>query len=131
GWLAPLRTGEEEIERAQFTARPRAGDAIDAAELRERLGDFVLLDARVPERDRGDAQPIDPVAGHIPGPRHPPWNAPILERPPGPAVACWGSGVPACVLVLRLARPGATASSTRARGASGPVSASRLRPARR
>ena len=109
GWLAPLRTGEEEIERAQFTARPRMGDAIDAAELRERLGDLVLLDARVPERYRGDVEPIDPVAGHIPGARNAPWNAPLLEVPPGDVIAYCGSGVTACVLVHRLALSGRAA----------------------
>ena len=106
GWLGPLRAGEEDVEAAEFTARPRTGDTIEADELRARLDELVLLDARVPERYRGDMEPIDPVAGHIPGARNAPWNEPLPEIPPGEVVAYCGSGITAAVLVHRLALAG-------------------------
>jgi len=106
GWLGPLRAGEEDVEPARFTARPRKGDTIEAAELQARLDGLVLLDARVPERYRGDVEPIDPVAGHIPGARNAPWNQPLPEVPPGEVVAYCGSGITAAVLVHRLALAG-------------------------
>jgi len=102
GWLGALWTGEELPEPQQFEPRPRSGDTIDADELQERLGELVLLDARVPERYRGEVEPIDPVAGHIPGARNAPWNEPLTEVPEGETVAYCGSGITACVLVHRL-----------------------------
>ena len=106
GWLGELRSGDEEIEPTTLTLRQRNGDTIEADELRDRLDEVVLLDARVPERYRGDVEPIDPVAGHIPGARNAPWNEPLPELPGGEVVAYCGSGVTACVLVHRLALEG-------------------------
>jgi len=106
GWLGPLRAGEERPEPQQFTPHPRRGDTIEADELQKRLDDLVLLDARVPERFRGEVEPIDPVAGHIPGARNAPWNEPLPVIPDGEVVAYCGSGVTACVLIHRLALAG-------------------------
>src|SRR3954454_14174518 len=106
GWLGALRTGDEGVEPAEFTPRPRQGDTIEADELQERLDEIVLLDARIPERYRGDVEPIDPVAGHIPGARNAPWNEALPAIPPGEVVAYCGSGVTATVLVHRLALAG-------------------------
>jgi len=103
GWLGPLRAGDENVEAAEFTPRPRQGDTIEADELQKRLDEIVLLDARIPERYRGDVEPIDPVAGHIPGARNAPWNEPLPEIPDGELVAYCGSGVTACVPIHRLA----------------------------
>jgi thiosulfate/3-mercaptopyruvate sulfurtransferase len=119
-WAGPLRSGEEETERAKFVPRPRDDDTTTAEELLPRLGrdGLVLLDARAPERYRGEVEPIDPVAGHIPGAVSIPFadlapNGRFL--PPAElrarveaagvgsgdeAVAYCGSGVTACVLVL-------------------------------
>ncbi len=106
GWLGPLRSGDEEIEPASFTPRPRIGDTIEADELQERLEELVLVDARIPERYRGDVEPIDPVPGHIPGALNSPWNEPVPDLPAGETVAYCGSGVTACVLVHRFALAG-------------------------
>jgi thiosulfate/3-mercaptopyruvate sulfurtransferase len=109
-WLGPLRGGAEEIEAVEFTPRPRADDTIEADELAARLGEpgLTVVDARLPERYRGEVEPIDPVAGRIPGAV----NAPFPEElPPGlldapELVAYCGSGVTAAVVLIRLARAG-------------------------
>lgn len=106
GWLGPLRGGEEEIEPARFEPLPRDDDTVSAEELAKGLGVLVPVDARVPERFRGEPNPIDRVPGRIPGARNAPWNEPLPDLPEGELVAYCGSGVTACVVVHRLALGG-------------------------
>lgn len=86
-----------------------------------------LLDARAPERFRGDVEPVDPVAGHIPGAKNLPSTAVLaadgtllsedelaalawsLGGTEGVGVYC-GSGVTAAVLVAALAAAGIDAA---------------------
>jgi thiosulfate/3-mercaptopyruvate sulfurtransferase len=102
GWLGPLRAGEEQIEPAEFTPRPRADDTIDADDLARQLEELVVVDARRPERFRGEPNPIDKVPGRIPGAFNAPWNEPLPELPAGELVAYCGSGVTASVALHRL-----------------------------
>ena len=107
-WLGPLAEGEEAVEPSAFVARTREDDTIEAAELAARLDDteLVVVDARVPARYRGDANPIDRVPGRIPGAVNAPWNEPLPDLPDGELVAYCGSGVTASVVLHRLARAG-------------------------
>jgi thiosulfate/3-mercaptopyruvate sulfurtransferase len=105
-WRGPLRGGEENVEPAEFVARPRSDDTIEADELAERLGELVVVDARLPPRWRGEKNPIDRVPGRIPGALNTPWNEPLPALPEGELVAYCGSGVTACVPLHRLALAG-------------------------
>lgn len=115
---------------AEPPRRPPPGDFVpvagglallDAAGATALARDGVLLDARAPERFRGELEPLDPVAGHIPGAiNHPAalYLAPdrrfraarevrgLLERdgvrPDRPVGAYCGSGITAAQTVLVL-----------------------------
>ena len=106
GWRGPLRSGVERPPppAAPFVPRPRDDDVASAEEVLVGRG-VDLVDARAPERYRGEAEPIDPVAGHIPGARNVPFAQPLGALREqlvggGELVAYCGSGVTACVLVL-------------------------------
>jgi thiosulfate/3-mercaptopyruvate sulfurtransferase len=105
-WRGPLRDGGEAIETAVFEPRPRTGDTISADELASRLDELVVVDARFPERFRGEPNPIDRVPGRVPGAVNAPWNEPLPELPEGELVAYCGSGVTSCVTLHRLALTG-------------------------
>ena len=109
-YVGPLTTEEPRVERAAFVAHVRDDDTIEADEIRTRLGDpsLVLYDARAPERWRGDAEPLDPVAGRIPGARNAFFEEPLpagATQPAEIATYC-GSGVTAAVVAQRLVLAG-------------------------
>ena len=70
-WVAadqPVVTGEGAAPPpGDFTARPGGMQLLDADGAADLARHGTLLDARAGERYRGEAEPIDPVAGHIPG----------------------------------------------------------------
>jgi thiosulfate/3-mercaptopyruvate sulfurtransferase len=86
-----------------------------------------VLDARAPERFRGEVEPVDPRAGHVPGARNLPWAgsldprgrfldpaalrdrfaaAGIDSEPRETPIAYCGSGVTACHLLIALEAAG-------------------------
>ena len=124
----PTRDRREERGARSFQAEPQESMRIDIADLLELDTEKprFLIDARDPERYRGDSEPIDPVAGHVPGARNRPWQenldpnghflpsetltehfAKVLRgSPPDAAVVYCGSGVTACHNLLAMEHAG-------------------------
>jgi thiosulfate/3-mercaptopyruvate sulfurtransferase len=79
GWRAAGRALETEVLKPTpetFTPRPNGMPAVDADGAAALAAHGVLIDARAAERFLGSDEPVDPVAGHIPGAR----NRPTTEN---------------------------------------------------
>ena len=100
-----------------FMAYPRPEMVVDAEAVAHRPAGTILIDSRAPERYRGEMEPIDPVAGHIPGAINRNWldsldtsgrfkpaalQAERFKGLEGEIIAYCGSGVSATVNVLAL-----------------------------
>ncbi|MFC7375733.1 MULTISPECIES: sulfurtransferase [unclassified Brachybacterium] len=123
-WDGELSTADEHPAPGDVPARPWPADAIATAD-EVAAGGSVVIDARPAERYRGDSEPIDPRAGHIPGAVNLPFTGNLGEdgrflppedlaerytaagvRPEGEAIVYCGSGVNATHDVLALQRAG-------------------------
>lgn len=125
----PVTTEVPSFKASTYSARhPLPTVAVDVSEVEKHGRRKLLLDARAPERYRGEKEPIDPVAGHIPGARNR-YNVENLtadgtfkdaamlrrdflqvleDRPPWEVVHYCGSGVSACHNLLAMEVAGLT-----------------------
>lgn len=126
GWGAwravgvPVESGDPGVAAGDFMPAGPTLPVLDAAAAGRVPDEGVLLDARAPERYRGEVEPVDPVAGHIPGARNVPTDAnldghgrflPVAElrevyaaalASDGPVAVYCGSGVTATHDLLAL-----------------------------
>jgi thiosulfate/3-mercaptopyruvate sulfurtransferase len=124
GWLAagyPTTADIPVAKVGEFIPNLQLEQVVDVATVKARkdLPEVVLVDARESDRYRGEREPIDPVAGHIPGAVNYPWQEvtdtqgylkPVAEQQQrwqslestAEVIVYCGSGVTACVNLLSL-----------------------------
>lgn len=133
GWQAWVGAGEATTasepprpDATDFRCMPDDTQIVTSASIERQLAsgrrDVLLLDARTGERFRGEAEPIDPVAGHIPGALNLPlqqnldaegrflpagtlremYERVLDDMPPDRVAAMCGSGVTACHNLLAM-----------------------------
>jgi thiosulfate/3-mercaptopyruvate sulfurtransferase len=124
-WLAEGRAttaAVPPVAHTSYPARLREGAVVGVGFVQERRRELVLLDARAPARFRGEQEPIDPVAGHIPGAKNrfcndnigaggifksrealqEEFRSVIGDKAPAEVVNYCGSGVSACHNLLAM-----------------------------
>ncbi|MCU1381691.1 MAG: Sulfurtransferase [Acidobacteria bacterium] len=126
----PVESGETRRTPRVFTGAPRTDMTVDVERVAANLGAATprLVDARAPERYRGDTEPIDKIGGHIPGAKNHffQWNLDeqgLFRTPeelraaitastggaPADQIVCYcGSGVTACHNLLAFEHAGLT-----------------------
>ena len=123
----PMETTPPVIVPGHYAGRFDVSAVLTTDAVAARLGEARgwLLDARAPERFRGDVEPLDPVAGHIPGALNRPYaanlhagrmrapealrsdfRALIGDRAADEVVLSCGSGVTACHNLLAMTHAG-------------------------
>jgi thiosulfate/3-mercaptopyruvate sulfurtransferase len=134
-WLKdgrPVATDTAPPGQAMFTAQRPLVAWMSTAQVQDAMlhQSVQLLDARAPERFRGEAEPIDAVAGHIPGAVNRPlqhnlaadgrflpaaelrrqFTSQLGDVEPGQVVHMCGSGVTACHNALAMEHAGLSGS---------------------
>ncbi|GAB4211463.1 MAG: sulfurtransferase [Sandaracinaceae bacterium] len=130
GVLALASGPEADASGPAHPVRAWIGDEADAGDVLRLREDprWLVIDVRAPARYRGEVEPIDPIAGHIPGAVNVPFSenldpsgrfldaaalrakyeALLAGRPAERAIVHCGSGVTACHTLLALERAGLT-----------------------
>lgn len=103
-WVAagyPQQTETPRPPSGDFSGQPDDGLTIGTKEVQASLVSregFVLVDARDNKRFRGEVEPIDPVAGHVPGALNLPFTSSLAEnglwRSPDELARLWSNAVP-------------------------------------
>lgn len=125
-WDGQLETGEVQPSMGDVPTRDWPAEQIATAD-EVAAGGALVIDARAPERYRGEVEPVDPRAGHIPGAVNLPFTGNLAEgarflrpeqlrdrfeaagvRPDQDAIVYCGSGVTATHDVLALQQAGYT-----------------------